>query len=38
MTEKRIRLNNGLEIPRLGLGTIGQTGDLIIFQPPGDLT
>ena len=25
-----MRLNNGLEIPQLGFGTIGQSGDLII--------
>ena len=30
MKDNRMRLNNGLEIPQFGFGTIGQSGDLII--------
>lgn len=29
MNVNRMKLNNGLEIPKLGFGTIGQAGDLI---------
>ena len=29
MNDNRMKLNNGLQIPQLGFGTIGQSGDLI---------